>query len=161
MLFWRRNAKEEKGCCVTGHREIPQERLPYVEAELRREVREAIQEGYTRFYSGFAQGVDLMFADIVAKEKILHPKITLEAAIPYAGRLKTRDPLFQRLIRVCGKVTVACEEYEPSCYLQRNRYMVDHSQRVLAVYDGRQRGGTRYTMDYAGQQGKDVRVIRI
>ena len=116
------------------------------------EVREAIREGYTRFYSGFAQGVDLLFAQIVAEEKILHPKVSLEAAIPYAGRLKTRDPLFQRLIKVCGNVTVACEQYEPSCYLQRNRYMVDHASLLIAVHDGLP-GGTRRTIEYALRRG--------
>lgn len=161
MLFGKREPKEEKCCCVTGHREIQPDKVRYVEQELRREIREAIREGYTRFYSGFAQGVDLIFAQIVAEEKFLHPKVTLEAAIPYAGRLKTRDPLFQRLIKVCGNVTVACEQYNPSCYLQRNRYMVDHSQRVIAVHDGRMQGGTWYTMEYARRMDREVHVIRV
>ena len=39
-----------------------------MEQELRREVEEAIAEGYTRFISGFAEGVDLMFAAIVAEQ---------------------------------------------------------------------------------------------
>ena len=43
----------EKTCCVTGHRDIPEARIAYVEQELRREVEEAIAEGYTRFISGF------------------------------------------------------------------------------------------------------------
>ena len=38
----------EKTCCVTGHRDIPEARIAYVEQELRREVEEAIAEGYTR-----------------------------------------------------------------------------------------------------------------
>ena len=33
-----------------------------------------------------------MFASIVAEEKRQHPDLFLEAAIPYAGRLKTRIP---------------------------------------------------------------------
>jgi len=45
---------ETKVCCVTGHRDIPAERISYVEQELRREVRAAIEDGYTRFISGFA-----------------------------------------------------------------------------------------------------------
>ena len=32
----------EKTCCVTGHRDIPEDRIAYVEQELRREVEEAI-----------------------------------------------------------------------------------------------------------------------
>lgn len=60
---------EEKTCCVTGHRDIPVDRLAYVEQELRREVQAAIEDGFTRFISGFAEGVDLMFAAIVAEER--------------------------------------------------------------------------------------------
>ena len=37
----------EKTCCVTGHRDIPEDRIAYVEQELRREVLAAIQDGYT------------------------------------------------------------------------------------------------------------------
>ena len=79
---------DEKTCCVTGHRDIPKEYLDYVEQELRREVQAAIENGFTRFISGFAEGVDLMFAAIVAEEKARHPELFLEAAIPYPGRLK-------------------------------------------------------------------------
>lgn len=57
----------EKTCCVTGHRDIPEARIAYVEQELRREVEEAIAEGYTRFISGFAEGVDLMFAARISR----------------------------------------------------------------------------------------------
>ena len=42
----------EKTCCVTGHRDIPEDRIAYVEQELRREVLAAIQDRYTRFISG-------------------------------------------------------------------------------------------------------------
>ena len=71
----------EKTCCVTGHRDIPEARIAYVEQELRREVEEAIAEGYTRFISGFAEGVDLMFAAIVAEqmEHVMTLKVPLLA----------------------------------------------------------------------------------
>ena len=82
---------ETKTCCVTGHRNIPKERLDYVEQELRRQVQAAIEDGFTRFISGFAEGADLMFAAIVAEEKARHPGLLLEGAISYPGRLKSKD----------------------------------------------------------------------
>ena len=93
---------ETKVCCVTGHRDIPAERISYVEQELRREVRAAIEDGYTRFISGFAEGTDLMFAAIVAEEMEHHPELFLEAAIPYAGRIKTKNQQFHELLRACN-----------------------------------------------------------
>ena len=93
---------ETKVCCVTGHRDIPAERISYVEQELRREVRAAIEDGYTRFISGFAEGTDLMFAAIVAEEMEHHPELFLEAAIPYAGRIKTK---INNSMSCCGPAT--------------------------------------------------------
>lgn len=76
-----------KTCCVTGHRDIPAAQIGYVEQELRREVKAAIADGYTCFISGFADGVDLIFAAIVAEQKEFFQELFLEAAIPYAGRI--------------------------------------------------------------------------
>lgn len=148
-------------CCVTGHRDIPIDRITYVEQELQHEVLAAIEDGYTRFISGFAKGVDLMFASIVAEEKNHHPTITLEAAIPYAGRLKTKDKRFHDLLRACNSIKVECQAYTPACFIQRNRYMVGQAQRVIAVYDGRERGGTLFTMRYAHTLGREIRVIKV
>ena len=151
----------DKTCCVTGHRDIPPERFTYVEQALRQEVLAAIDEGYTRFISGFAEGADLMFAAIVAEQIKCHPELFLEAAIPYAGRLKTKNQQFHELLKVCNGVHVVCKEYAPSCFMQRNRYMAGESQRVIAVYDGRERGGTLFTMRCAHTLGREVRLIKI
>ena len=151
----------EKTCCVTGHRNIPVERITYVEQELRREVLAAIEDGYTRFISGFAEGVDLMFVAIVAEQKVHDPDLFLEAAIPYAGRMKTKNKQFHELLRACDGIKIVCQEYAPSCFMERNRYMVWESQRVIAVYDGRGRGGTLFTMRHAHSMEREVREIRI
>lgn len=151
----------EKTCCVTGHRDIPTERIAYVKQELRREVQTAIQEGYTRFISGFAEGADLMFAAIVAEGKKQYPNLSLEAAIPYAGRMKTPNKQFHELLRSCDGIKVECQQYVSSCFMQRNRYMVQEAQRVIAVYDGRVRGGTLFTMRYAHTLGREVHVINV
>ena len=137
------------------------QRIAYVEQELRREVLAAIQDGYTRFISGFAEGADLMFAAIVAEQKEHNPDLFLEAAIPYAGRLKTKNKQFHELLRACDGIKIVCQEYAPSCFLERNRYMAGESQRVIAVYDGRERGGTLFTMRYAHSIGREVREIRV
>ena len=41
--------------------------------------------------------------------------------------------------------------YTRGCMLRRNRYMVDHSALVIAVYDGTP-GGTCRTLEYALRQ---------
>ena len=152
---------EFKTCCVTGHRNIPMEKQETVEARLRREVSLAIEDGYNRFLSGFAEGTDLLFAAIVAEQAQRNPGVCLEAAIPYPNRLQAKDGQFQKLIACCQSVKIVSDHYFPACFMQRNRYMVRQSARVIAVYDGRERGGTLFTMRYAHSLGREIRVIEI
>ena len=150
----------EQTCCVTGHRDISTEKQDLIKALLRREVLKAISEGYTHFISGFAAGVDLIFAEIVAELKREYP-ITLEAAIPYPGRMNTPDAAFQRLIKCCDVVRVHADHYHKGCYMNRNRYIVDSASRIIAVCDGRKSGGTAATMKYANAVGCVIRKINL
>jgi len=147
-------------CCVTGHRDIPAEMEAFTKDELTKAVQTAIADGYNHFISGFAAGVDLMFAEIVVSLRNRHA-ITLEAAIPYPGRMNTPDKIFQRLIRECDFVKVHSDVYSKGCFMVRNRYMVDKSSLVIAVYDGRQKGGTAATVRYAVKQGRTIEQIPI
>lgn len=147
-------------CCVTGHRDIPADKIQYVQMQLRQELLQAIQSGYAHFISGFAAGTDLIFAGIVADLKHKYP-ITLEAAIPYQGRLKSPDKTFQRLLKECDIVKVHTEQYSKSCYMVRNSYMIDCSALVIAVQDGRKNGGTATTIRYARQKECTIREIRL
>ena len=149
---------KEHTCCVTGHRDIPVEKVPYVQDKLYQELLQTIQDGCMHFVSGFASGVDLIFAGIVAGLKQKYP-ITLEAAIPYPGRMNTPDKEFQRLLKECDIVKVHTEQYSKSCYMVRNRYMVDCSTLVIAVHDSRKIGGTAATISYAHRMNRDVREI--
>ena len=151
---------KEHTCCVTGHRDIPADKVQYVQVQLRQELLQAIQSGYTHFISGFAAGVDLIFAGIVADLKHEYP-ITLEAAIPYQDRVKSPDKTFQCLLKEYDIVKVHTEQYSKSCYMVRNRYMVDCSALVIAVHDGRKSGGTAATIRYAHRKGCDLREVRL
>lgn len=149
-----------KTCCVTGHRDIPKDKVEYVKAELRRAVFTAIQEGYIHFISGFASGVDLYFAAIVAEFKEDH-NLFIEAALPYRNRINTKDAEFQRLLDECNAVGIHSEKYHKNCYIVRNRFMVQASDLIIAVYDGREKGGTLFTIGYAQAMKKEVKVITI
>ena len=151
----------EKTCCVKDHRDVPVGKEQYVEEALRKEVLAAIAAGYTRFISGFADGVDLTFAAIVAAEKKQNSCLQLEAALPYRNRINAKSPLFQELLACCDRVYVQSEKSNRQCYHERNRYMVLSSDRVIAVYDGRSTGGTFYTIRFAQANEKEIRIIEI
>ncbi|HML48347.1 MAG TPA: SLOG family protein [Clostridia bacterium] len=150
-----------KVCCVTGHRVIPEAERTRVEKRLREEVRLAVADGYTVFLSGFADGADLMFARAVLEEKAARPDLRLVAAIPHAQRLSQGGPEFQELYARCDDSRILSPAYHPSCYAHRNRYMVSHSQRIIAVYDGRGRGGTMQTLRMAREALCEIRCIHL
>ena len=150
----------KKTCCVTGHRDIPADKIEYITAELQREILCAIDDGFTHFISGCAKGVDLIFAAIVVQLKSDF-SITLEAAIPYRNRMKTTDKTFQNLIGCCDTVGVHSEQYFSSCFMKRNRFMVQASSRVIAVFDSREKGGTLATMRYAHALNREVKLIKL
>ena len=53
------------------------------------------------------------------------------------------------------------EEYRPNVYAKRNRYMVERSDRIIAVYDGREKGGTVGTIRLAHRMKKELREISV
>lgn len=79
----------KKTCCVTGHRDLPQKEINYVKAALGREVDRAVADGYTCFMSGFGEGVDQYFAEIVLERQKGNPALELIAVIPYRKRRVT------------------------------------------------------------------------
>lgn len=121
----------------------------------------AANDGYTRFINGGAAGADLLFAAIVAELKEQGRPLFLEAALPYSGRKKSKDQEFQKMLADCDEVKSFSERYNRGCYFARNRYMVDESNLVIAVYDGRDSGGIAFTIQYAHSQGKTIQIIRV
>lgn len=152
----------KKTCCVTGHRDLSAEQMELLRPRLAAEAEQAAAAGFTCFLSGFAEGADLLFAEIVAGMKRENPDLRLEAAIPYLGRYARlmEQPETRALLCACDAVAVLGEAFAPDVFMARNRYMVDRSERVIAVYDGRAWGGTAATIRMAREQGRELRMIR-
>ena len=143
-----------KTCAFTGHRP---KGLGYPESDgrctaLKEKLRALIvklieEEGVTHFISGMAQGVDMYAAEIVLELKKQHPQITLECAIPYERQAAYwPEPLRNRYFSIaerCDRETMLQRQYTPDCLRKRNRYMVDHADIVLAVWNGGPSGTDR------------------
>lgn len=150
-----------KFCCFTGHRTIAKEELENVENAIYHEVTNAIDAGYQHFISGFAEGADLLFAEYVAYAIQKDSTIHLHAALPNRARERAlrKNPETRRLLERCDTVFIATETSHRGMYAKRNTYMVERSQRVIALYDGRETGGTAFTVRLAKKLNRDLYVI--
>ena len=63
--------------------------------------------------------------------------------------------------RCCSNIEIISEELTSNVYMKRNRYIVEHSNRVIAVYDGRDKGGTVSTIRMVHAQRKELREIPV
>lgn len=160
-----------KTCAFTGHRpqNLPfgfneeDERCIDLKKALREQIINLIEnEGVTHFISGMAIGVDMYAAEIVLGLKASYLGITLESAIPCEIQAaKWSEALRDRYFDIaskCDKETLIQTHYTPDCMDKRNRYMVDHADVLIAVWDGSP-SGTGKTVRYAHQQGKSVTII--
>jgi hypothetical protein len=45
--------------------------------------------------------------------------------------------------------------------MRRNRYMVDHSSHMIAMYNGMPKGGTAQTVQYARRQSVETDILPV
>lgn len=163
----------QKICCCTGHRpqKFPfnyggrgKEYLTYLQ-ELENKIKTAIVDyGITCLISGMALGVDLDFADIVLKYRKKY-SLTLECAVPCPNQTLKWDKKdiarYHHILKKADKVTLVSERYTRECMLKRNRYMVDKSDLVIAVFNGIEKGGTWYTIQYAERRSVPILILNL
>ena len=152
--------KRLRRICFTGHRP---EKLNIVEQEvkdrLRIAIQQAIKDGFTTFISGMARGVDMWAAEFVLEERTYNNNIKLICASPFKGFEKAwrTSEVYQYndILQQADYVKYVCEHYSKQCFQIRNVWMVDHSARVIATYNG-ERGGTRNTIQYASNKNVEI-----
>ena len=160
-----------KTCAFTGQR--PQN-LPFgfneedehcikFKQTLREQIIQLIENAdVVHFISGMAIGVDMYAAEVVLGLKASYPGITLESAIPYENQAEKwpenlRDRYFNIASR-CDTETLLQTHCTPDCMDKRNRYMTDHADVLIAIWNGRP-GRTEKMVRCAHQQGKSVIII--
>ena len=154
----------QESCCFTGHRPG---KLPWRYNEfdprclkLKRRIADAVElayeQGFRHFLCGMAMGCDRYFCEAVLALRERHPDVTVEAAIPCPTQADAWPPAqrerYDRLVAACDFETMVSGQYTSTCMLRRDRYLVDHASLLIAAFDGTS-GGTRYTVEYALNQG--------
>ncbi len=67
--------------------------------------------------------------------------------------------LYLSILDQADDVIYVSREYSKNCMFRRNRYLVNHANYLLAVYNGEQRGGTAMTVRYARKLEREVIII--
>ena len=160
-------------CCVTGHRpaSFPFERdennglFKAYKKQLYDEIKKLAEVGYKDFITGMAYGVDIDFAESVLYLREIYRDITLEAALPYPmhalKRINSCSTNRERILLQCDSIKEISTYYHNGCMQKRNCYMVDKSDVVLAVWNGKNKGGTWNTIKYARLKNKEIRYIML
>ena len=163
LSSWER----ERCCAFTGHRpgklpsgyrQSPAACAP-LSAALRRAILQAGRDGCDTFLSGMALGSDTLAAEEVLALKAEGRPFRLIAVIPCPEQdARWKEPDRERyralLARADGRICV-CPQYTPSCMHIRNRWLVEHARRLIAVFDGSP-GGTANTVRLAAKMHREI-----
>ncbi len=167
------NSGAEVTCAFTGHR--PQS-LPWGYSEfapsflaarerLRRELCLAVGSGYKIFLTGMAVGADQMFASLVIELIDGGEEIELRAAVPcrtQASRwTEPQKARYWDILSRCSEIEVLQDEYSAGCMQRRNRWMVDRSGLLIALWNGSPSGGTAGTLRYAREKGLRLSIVNV
>lgn len=154
-------------CCFTGHRYFPWSSDPesseykVLIERLDRAIDQVLTKGVIHFICGNAVGVDTWAAEQVLQRKANNPEIFLEIALPFSDHNR-HEPGCQNIQSKADLVhVVSTEKSRIAAFCERNIYMVDQSNILIAVYDkNRSHSGTAKTVAYARKQGLEIIEIQ-
>ena len=157
--------------CFTGHR--PNKLGGYnpnpIQTQIRKRLTEMIRDTYgmgiRNFITGMALGVDQWACEILIdlRKRPEYKDIKIIAAIPFKGQegawFKQSVEHYNELLKQVDRVEYTSPPGYAAWKMQtRNKWMVDHSKIVIAVWDGTS-SGTANCVKYA--QIKKKQIYRI
>ena len=162
---------KKKCCAFTGHRphKFPwknnekDERCVRLKANLTEQITNLTALGITDFLSGMAEGTDLWAAQAVLDLREKNPALKLHCILPHKGQAdkwsSTAREQYFSILEQADSIVYVNRDYHKNCMLERNRFLVDHSAFLLAVYNGEYRGGTAATVRYAQKMGREIIIL--
>ena len=130
---------------ITGHRDYP-DRASLYRGLDRLKARQ--------YYFGGARGIDTDSIEYLSRTQ---PGSQRTVVVP--NRVINQPKVAQVIIKRDATRIIELGNSGPDRFMIRNRYMVDHSERTVAFYDFRGRGGTFNTINYAKGKDKLERVF--
>ncbi len=126
-----------------------------LDARLESGLRALIEQGYTHFLCGMAEGFDLMAGEKINDLKREFPHLRLIAVVPFPEQAERFSAMvrerYDALMANTDEVVTIFPHYRPDCFHARNNFLVDNSSVLVCYYNGT-RGGTEYTVRRAISQ---------
>ena len=131
-------------------------------SRLRGTIENLIWQGYRHFISDGSLGAPMWAAELVLAFREQYPDLLLEMVSPYDSRLDRwpdrERQRCERLFEAADIITATGHAWTKSSLFERNRYLVNNADMLVAAYDG-QPGGTDMVVRYARSIG--IQVCRI
>ena len=145
----------EKICCFTGHRQIPNKLAVPLMNLMEAELESLISKGYAVFRVGGALGFDTLAALAVIRARIKYPDIKLELCLPCKNQSEfwssSQKDTYNLILGMADDIRYVGDAYTSSCMFERNRMLVNGSSFCIAFYRPNSTGGTSYTVKYAAK----------
>lgn len=137
---------------LTGHQKP---RLRGHESEVSAWIKNLIDiytaEGSVEMLCGCAEGSDELFGETAILYN--YPTVQLTLCLPFR---RYRWMEISKLMNRADKTVHMAEKWKKGADEQRDRYMVDNCDLLLAVWDGIEAGGAWKTIEYAKSKGKKI-----
>ncbi len=158
-------------CAFTGHR--PQ-KLPWRYDEnsegcmqlkdvLTSQIVRLVKNGMTDFLSGIALGTDIICSELILSQHEKNPALRLHCILPcveqdvkWSASARER---YRSVLKQADSIVYVNRSYQKTCMLERDRFLVECSDYLLAVYNGELQGGTAATVRYAKNLGRKIILI--
>lgn len=160
-----------KVCAFSGHRpnkfpwrsDESDDRCVCLKDILCAQIEKLIAAGVTDFLTGMARGVDTWAALLVLRLREQNPRLRLHCILPCREQAEmwtaSDQDIYFSVLKQADSVVYVNRHYTKDCMIARNRFMVEHSGLLLAVYNGEQRGGTAATVRWARRLGREVIIL--
>lgn len=158
-------------CSFTGHRPS---KLPWrydessaeciaLKASLSSRITALVDAGVIHFLTGMAEGVDCYAASIVLALREQNTAIKLHCILPCVGQdtqwARASQTQYRSILEQADVIRFIRREKTKDCMLARNRFLVQWSSIVVAVYNGEKRGGTAATVRYARKEKREIFIL--
>ncbi len=146
-------------CVFTGHRSLGEN---FSVRNLKKEIKTLLLDGVRIFYNGMAVGFDMLAAETLLSFKRAYPDIKLVACIPCLEQDKffsaSDKKRYKKLLKKADEQILLSNEYHRGCMQNRNRYMVERAD-IMIAHCIKTEGGTAYTVNYFKRKKPNGKII--